>query len=114
MPWQRDQPDSFVKGYLPLWMNTVDASSRGISDGDVIRVFNDRGHILCAARVVETVVPGVVYTWEGGWYSPKEPGVIGSLDMGGCANVLIPPEQPEPLADGFTTQTLVEVEKWEE
>jgi anaerobic selenocysteine-containing dehydrogenase len=38
----------------------VDAQPRGISDGDTVRVFNDRGHVLLRARVNGTVQPGVV------------------------------------------------------
>ena len=37
-----------------------DAQSRGIADGDPVRVFNHRGDILLKARVDGTVQPGVV------------------------------------------------------
>jgi molybdopterin guanine dinucleotide-containing S/N-oxide reductase-like protein len=43
-----------------LEMNSVDASSRGIQDGDTVRAFNRRGEILLKARVDGTVQPGVV------------------------------------------------------
>jgi anaerobic selenocysteine-containing dehydrogenase len=43
-----------------LDMNRVDAQPRGIADGDTVRVFNDRGHVLLRARVNGTVQPGVV------------------------------------------------------
>ncbi|HXX00031.1 MAG TPA: molybdopterin-dependent oxidoreductase [Candidatus Acidoferrales bacterium] len=38
----------------------VDASARGIADGDAVRVFNRRGEILLKARVDGKVQPGVV------------------------------------------------------
>jgi anaerobic selenocysteine-containing dehydrogenase len=43
-----------------LQMNAVDASPRGIADGDVLRVHNDRGELRLCARVDDSVPPGVV------------------------------------------------------
>ena len=43
-----------------LEMSAADASSRGISDGDPVRVYNRRGDILLRARVNGAVQPGVV------------------------------------------------------
>jgi len=65
-------------------INARDAADRGIRDGDKVRVFNDRGEILIAARVTERIMPGVVDVPHGAWYQPDHRGV----DRGGCANVL--------------------------
>jgi molybdopterin guanine dinucleotide-containing S/N-oxide reductase-like protein len=43
-----------------LEMSAADAQSRGITDGDAVRVFNQRGNILLRARVDGAVQPGVV------------------------------------------------------
>ena len=43
-----------------LQMNTADASARGISDGDALRVHNDRGELRLHARVDDSVPVGVV------------------------------------------------------
>jgi anaerobic selenocysteine-containing dehydrogenase len=43
-----------------LEMSAADARSRGITDGDAVRVFNQRGNILLRARVDGAVQPGVV------------------------------------------------------
>lgn len=43
-----------------LEMSQPDAAARGISDGDAVRVFNDRGSLNLTARVNGTVRPGVV------------------------------------------------------
>jgi anaerobic selenocysteine-containing dehydrogenase len=43
-----------------LEMSRKDADSRGIRDGDPVRVFNSRGEIQLKARVDGKVMPGVV------------------------------------------------------
>ena len=43
-----------------LEISQADAESRGIADGDPVRVFNDRGEIDLVARVDGSVRPGVV------------------------------------------------------
>ena len=43
-----------------LEMHAADAQARGISEGDMVRVFNQRGEILLSARVDGAVQPGVV------------------------------------------------------
>jgi molybdopterin guanine dinucleotide-containing S/N-oxide reductase-like protein len=43
-----------------LEMNPTDAGSRGIADGDTVRVFNPRGELLLKAQVNARVQPGVV------------------------------------------------------
>ena len=43
-----------------LEMHPHDASARGIADGAVVDVFNDRGRYQCKARVCERARPGVV------------------------------------------------------
>jgi trimethylamine-N-oxide reductase (cytochrome c) len=60
-------------------INPHDAAARGIHDGDVVRVFNDRGQMLTGARVTEDVRAGVIRVNEGGWFDPFEPDKVGSL-----------------------------------
>ena len=80
--------DSKINGYEPVWINPADAATRGIATGDVVRVFNGRGSILCAALVTDRVRSQTVVVQEGSWFSPIEPGTIGSIDRGGCGSVL--------------------------
>ena len=43
-----------VKGRQPITIHPDDATARGIADGDLLRVFNDRGACLAAARLSAT------------------------------------------------------------
>lgn len=56
--------DSLQKMEQPelVEINTSDARSRGIRDGDWVRVFNDRGEVRLRAHVNGSVQPGVVAT----------------------------------------------------
>lgn len=49
-----------IEGEPVLEMHPSDAAPRGIADGTVVRVFNDRGSYRCAVRVGERARPGVV------------------------------------------------------
>ena len=69
---------------MNAWINTKDALARGIKDGDLVDIFNDRGRIRIKATVTERIMPGVVNVSQGAWYDPDSDGI----DYGGCANVL--------------------------
>ncbi|MFR5091147.1 MAG: molybdopterin-dependent oxidoreductase [Adlercreutzia equolifaciens] len=49
-----------------LEMNPVDAKTRGIADGDVVSIVNDRGACKMKVFVTEGIVPGTVAT-QSGW-----------------------------------------------
>ena len=94
-------------------INRADAAARGIREGDVVRVFNDRGAILAGAVVTDQIRSGVIQISTGAWYDPVEPGAIGSLDKHGNPNVLTLDKGTSSLAQGPSAQTaLVEVEKF--
>lgn len=50
-----------------LDINPVDAAKRGIMDGDVVRVYNDRGECVVKARLTQAVPPGLVNIDHGWW-----------------------------------------------
>jgi len=105
---------SKINGFEPVIINPVDAAARGIVTGDVVRVFNDRGQTLCGAHVTDAIRPSVVILQEGSWYRPAEPGVVGSLDRGGCANVITREGGSSRLAQSPVAHSgLVQVEKYE-
>ena len=105
---------SKIQGREPMTMNPIDAAARGLSEGDVVRVFNDRGACLAGLILSDTVMPGVVQLSTGAWYDPLEPGVVGSLCKHGNPNVLTRDKGTSRLGQGPSAHsTLVEVEKFE-
>jgi len=52
-----------------------DAAARGLEDGAAVRVFNDRGSFVCAARVSDDAPPGVVVAPTGWWCADYEGGL---------------------------------------
>ncbi|MBB3868922.1 molybdopterin oxidoreductase family protein [Parageobacillus toebii NBRC 107807] len=74
-----------------LHMNIKDALSKGIKDGDQVRVWNNRGECILKVSIGEDVLPGVVVT-QGLWAdSPGTKHLVNSLtpdrvaDMGNGA-----------------------------
>ncbi len=100
-----------VSGREPIALHPQDARSRGIAEGDVVRVFNDRGACLAGARLSAGLMRGVVQMATGAWYDPLQPGLIGTLDKHGNANVLTLDKGTSRLGQGCSAHTaLVEVE----
>ena len=62
------------EGQEEVEINPLDAKMRGISDGDTLRVHNERGETLLTARVTDAVLPGVLYTPKGAWLSASKTG----------------------------------------
>ncbi len=56
-----------IAGREPVWINRDDAAARDISDGDVVRVFNDRGAILAGAFLTDAMRPGVLQLATVSW-----------------------------------------------
>jgi anaerobic dimethyl sulfoxide reductase subunit A len=101
VPWLRELDDPQV-----LTIHSMDAEARDIRDGDMVRVFNDRGETILPAKVTERIMPGVVEIPEGAWYDPDENGV----DRGGNPNVLTK-DSPSPGGCFPSNTSLVEVAK---
>jgi len=62
--------------YRPIQMHPADAGTRGIKNGDVVKVYNDRAAVLLAAMVTEKIRPGVVHARVAAKYDPMEPGIL--------------------------------------
>ena len=48
-----------------LWVSTADATARGLTDGDFIRVFNANGELRTCARVTDRIPAGTVWMRDG-------------------------------------------------
>jgi trimethylamine-N-oxide reductase (cytochrome c) len=99
--------------YLVARMSREDAEARGIQDEDLIRLWNRRASVVCAAQVTERLRPGVVSAYSGSaQYHPLgEPGR--STDLGGCVNMLNPSKSITKKGHGMRpNSTLIQVEKW--
>jgi biotin/methionine sulfoxide reductase len=101
-----------VAGREAVAINPTDAARRGIADGDVVRLFNDRGACLAGAIVTDAVAPGVVRLSCGAWYDPLDEGEAASCAHGN-ANVLTRDQGTSRLGQGPSSATaLVEVERF--
>nr|WP_299240106.1 trimethylamine-N-oxide reductase TorA [uncultured Halomonas sp.] len=101
-----------VQGREPIYMSPQDAKARGIADGDLVRVFNDRGQLLAGARVSDDFPTGVVRIHEGAWYGPVDAS-IGALDTYGDPNTLTMDVGTSKLAQATSANTcVVEMEKY--
>ncbi len=102
-----------VAGHEPVTINAADAKVRGIGNGDVVRIFNQRGQTLAGAIVSEDIRPGVISICEGSWYDPQERGTADSLCKHGHANMLIKDKPTSSLSQSCNANTaLVDIEKY--
>ncbi len=105
-----------INGYY-YWIvriNSGDAAKRKISSGDIVKVFNDRGAVICAAQVTERLSPGTVHSYESSSnYDPAgEPG--NSPDRGGCINLLTPSRNIITRSHSTASNScLVDIVKWD-
>jgi anaerobic dimethyl sulfoxide reductase subunit A len=89
-----------------IWIHPQDAAGREIADGQQVRVFNERGRLICAARLTERIKPGVVMIYEGAWYRPASDGT----DLGGNPNLLTS-DETSPAGAFALNSAWVEVAK---
>jgi anaerobic selenocysteine-containing dehydrogenase len=56
-----------VQGAPTVTVHPQDAEERGLTDGQYVRVFNDRGSFVVLTRISDEVAPGVVVCPMGAW-----------------------------------------------
>ena len=89
------------------------AQARGIAEGDLVHLFNQRGSCLAAAHLSDGMRPDVVQLPTGAWYDPvaDEDGRLTCVH--GNPNVLTRDVGTSSLAQGCAGQlTVVQVEKY--
>ncbi len=101
-----------VQGREPVYINPLDAKEKGIKDGDLVRVFNDRGQLLAGAVLTDSYPRGVIRIEEGAWYGPlneKE----GAICTYGDPNTLTMDIGSSELAQATSANTcIVQFEKF--
>lgn len=111
--WYREIETTKVKGpdgylYEPVWMAPEDAEARGIKNGDIVKVYNERGIILTGARISQRITPGSVVVAKGSRVDPIAP----HIDRGGAINLISPEATVSKNCKGFAvTGYLIETEK---
>jgi biotin/methionine sulfoxide reductase len=92
-------------------MNPADAARRGIQDGDLVRVFNDRGACLAGAMLDQGVVPQVAIMATGAWFDPASD--ADAPERHGNPNVLTLDIGTSKLSQGPSAlSVLVDIERW--
>ncbi len=62
-------------------MNPVDAAARGINEGDLVYVYNDRGCTKIPAHLTNVILPGVISVEHGAWYRKSDETTTVYLDI---------------------------------
>lgn len=100
-----------IQGREPVLIDRADAQARGISEGDVVRLFNDRGACLAAAKITEDLVPGVAIIATGAWFDPVQWSPENHLEKHGNPNALTIDIGASKLSQATVAQScLVEIE----
>jgi biotin/methionine sulfoxide reductase len=96
-----------IAGREPLHIQPEDAALRGLKNGDLVRVFNDRGACLGSVVIDAAMRSGVVQMSTGSWYDPDETGMC----KHGNPNVLTRDKGTSKLGQGPSAHScLIEVE----
>ncbi len=101
--------------YWILRISPQDAKMRGIGQDDLVKIYNDRGAVICVADVSPLLVPGVVKSYEAS--ATYQPLMVNDeqLEIGGCLNILTPSRsQTEGTHSMSPNSTLVQIEKFED
>jgi molybdopterin guanine dinucleotide-containing S/N-oxide reductase-like protein len=121
--WTREVLTCKVKGwdgylYEPIWINPQDAAARGIKNGDIVQLINERGSVLGGALVWERIIPGAVSIDHGARVDPIN---AGKIDRGGAIDLIAPDgviseHCPGQATSGFLVEvkkvTQTEMEEW--
>ena len=106
---------SKIKGREPVRIHPQDAAARGIRDGDIVRLYNDRGACLAGAVLSDALRAGVAQLSTGAWYDPEDPAAETPFCVHGNPNVLTRDAGTSRLAQGCTGQLcLVEIERFDD
>jgi biotin/methionine sulfoxide reductase len=100
-------------GRTPVDLNPSDAKALGIVDGDLLRVFNDRGACLASARLDVSIRQGCLAMSTGAWLDTERQADGTLICRNGNPNTLTRDQGTSELAQGPTAHScLVGIEKF--
>ena len=100
-----------IAGREAIRLSPADAAHRGLRNGDLVRVFNDRGACLAGAVIDEGVMPQVAVMATGAWFDPAAES--DAPERHGNPNVLTLDVGTSRLTQGPSAlSALVQVERW--
>ncbi len=97
----------------PVEINPFDAKDRDLKNGDIVKLYNDRGSCLAGVVIEKKVMRGVVKISTGAWYDPENPYKTGSMCKHGNPNVLTRDKGTSKLGQGpIAHSCLIEIKKY--
>ncbi len=104
---------SKIEGREPVLIHPADAAERGIAEGDVVELFNDRGRCLAGARLTDEILRGVAFLWTGAWYDPDFDAPM-NRDRHGNPNVLTHDHRTSEFGQGPSAHSAqIEIRKFD-
>ena len=76
-----------VQGEQFVLINQLDAKNRRVSNGDKVKVFNDRGSFNGVAKITDDVSPGIVVATLGYWRQLNQSGTVNSISTAKLADM---------------------------
>lgn len=95
------------RGGATIVLHPEDAEERGVSAGDLVRAWNDRGEMIARAELSDRMIRGVACLYEGIWMEPGADGRPG----GAAANLLTDTEGSAPSTACVMHGIPIEVER---
>ena len=77
-------------------MNREDAERLGLSDGEKVKVYNQRGAFLAGLKTTDNIMPGVLLIATGAWWQPDDDGTCHA----GNPNAVTPDIGTSEIAQG--------------
>lgn len=91
-----------VAGREPVCVNPADAAARGLADGDLVEIYNDRGRLISAVVMSDAIMPGVIRLSTGAWFDMDHER---QLERHGNPNAVTMDVPSSSLSQGCSAQT---------
>jgi biotin/methionine sulfoxide reductase len=91
-----------LKGREPACFNPEDAHARGLADGDLIEIHNERGRLISAVMISDAIMRGVVRLSTGAWFDHDHER---QLELHGNPNAITLDAPSSSLSQGCSAQT---------